>query len=49
MRILLYTDYRTGSKSLGEWLSFELGLTYYHELLNLQNKLRGGDKKMSLI
>jgi hypothetical protein len=34
MKILLHTDYRTGSKSLGEWLSFEIGLTYYHELLN---------------
>jgi hypothetical protein len=34
MRILIYTDYRTGSRSLGEWLELETGITYYHELLN---------------
>lgn len=34
MRILIYTDYRTGSKSLGEWIEFETGISYYHELLN---------------
>lgn len=37
MKILSYTGYRTGSRSLGEWLSSELGITYYHEPFNLNN------------
>jgi hypothetical protein len=47
MKILLHTDYRTGSKSLGEWLSFELGLTYYHELLNPKFKNMYLDVKLT--
>jgi len=31
MKILSYTGFRTGSRSFGEWLSFELTLPYYHE------------------
>lgn len=34
MKILLYTGYRTGSTSLGEWSSIELNLPYYHEPFN---------------
>lgn len=34
MKILLYTGYRTGSKSLGEWLEIELETEYYHEPFN---------------
>lgn len=34
MKILLYTGYRTGSRSFGEWLSIELNLPYYHEPFN---------------
>lgn len=37
MRILIYTGYRTGSTSLGEWLSTELNLTYHHEPFNKLN------------
>jgi hypothetical protein len=38
MRILIYTGYRTGSTSLGEWLSAELNLLYHHEPFNKLNK-----------
>lgn len=38
MRILLYTGYRTGSLSLGEWLACELNFKYYHEPFNKLNK-----------
>jgi len=38
MKILIYTNYRTGSKSLGEWLSNELNCDYYHEPLNQSNE-----------
>lgn len=34
MKILLYTGYRTGSNSLGEWSSIQLDLPYYHEPFN---------------
>jgi hypothetical protein len=34
MKILSYTGYRTGSRSLGDWLSTELSLPYYHEPFN---------------
>jgi hypothetical protein len=34
MKILSYTGYRTGSRSFGEWLSFELNLPYHHEPFN---------------
>jgi|LauGreSBDMM110SN_4_FD.fasta_scaffold16496_3 hypothetical protein len=34
MKILLYTGYRTGSNSFGEWASIELNLPYYHEPFN---------------
>ena len=35
MKILLYTGYRTGSKTLGLWLEEELNIKYYHEPLNI--------------
>lgn len=38
MRILLYTGYRTGSYSLGEWLSTELNIKQYHEPFNKLNE-----------
>jgi LPS sulfotransferase NodH len=38
MKILLYTGYRTGSKSLGKWLGIELGMPYYHEYYNQQDE-----------
>ena len=38
MRILLYTGYRTGSKSLGNWLRIELGIPYFHEYYNKSNE-----------
>lgn len=38
MKILLYTGYRTGSNSFGEWASIELNLPYYHEPFNKKNK-----------
>ena len=34
MKILLYTGYRTGSNSFGEWASIQLDLPYYHEPFN---------------
>lgn len=34
MKILLYTGYRTGSNSFGEWLSIQLNIPYYHEPFN---------------
>jgi hypothetical protein len=34
MKILMYTGYRTGSRSLGDWLHTELNLNYYHEPFN---------------
>ena len=34
MKILLYTGYRTGSNSFGEWASIEMNLPYYHEPFN---------------
>jgi hypothetical protein len=34
MKILLYTGYRTGSNSFGEWISIQLNLPYYHEPFN---------------
>jgi LPS sulfotransferase NodH len=37
MKILIYTGYRTGSKSLGNWLEIELGIPYYHEYYNKDN------------
>jgi len=37
MKILLYTGYRTGSRSLGDWLSYELNIPYYHEPFNVTN------------
>ena len=37
MKILIYTGYRTGSKSLGDWLQIELGIPYYHEYYNKNN------------
>jgi hypothetical protein len=39
MKILVYTGYRTGSRSLGEWLNTELGIHYYHEPLNIHNNV----------
>ena len=38
MKILLYTGYRTGSKSLGNWLRIELGIPYFHEYYNKSNE-----------
>jgi hypothetical protein len=38
MKILIYTGYRTGSKSLGNWLRIELGITYFHEYYNKNNE-----------
>jgi LPS sulfotransferase NodH len=37
MKILLYSTYRTGSKSLGNWLQIELSMPYYHEYYNKSN------------
>jgi len=37
MKILLYTGYRTGSRSLGDWLSQELDIEYHHEPFNTHN------------
>jgi hypothetical protein len=37
MKILLYTGYRTGSRSLGDWLSHELNIEYHHEPFNITN------------
>jgi hypothetical protein len=34
MKILLYTGYRTGSRSLGEFLTNEIHVEYHHEPLN---------------
>jgi hypothetical protein len=34
MKILLYTGYRTGSNSAGEWLATQLNIPYYHEPFN---------------
>jgi len=38
MKILIYTGYRTGSNSLGEWSSIQLDLPYHHEPFNKMNK-----------
>jgi LPS sulfotransferase NodH len=38
MKILLYTGYRTGSKSLGNWLKIELNMPYFHEYYNKSNE-----------
>jgi hypothetical protein len=40
MKILNYTGYRTGSRSFGEWLSFELNLPYYHEPFNPKSDIK---------
>jgi hypothetical protein len=39
MKILLYTGYRTGSRSLGDWLSIELNIDYHHEPFNINNPI----------
>lgn len=39
MKVLLYTGYRTGSRSLGEWLGIELNLEYHHEPFNINNPI----------
>ncbi len=39
MKILLYTGYRTGSRSLGDWLGIELNLEYHHEPFNINNPI----------
>lgn len=40
MKILNYTGYRTGSRSFGQWLSFELNLPYYHEPFNPKSEFK---------
>lgn len=49
MKILIYTDYRTGSKSLGEWLEFETGIKYYHELLNPKHEWYFENTKLEML
>ncbi len=36
MKILIYTSFRTGCKTLGDWLESELRILYYHEPFNLE-------------
>jgi hypothetical protein len=40
MKILNHTGHRTGSKSFGEWLSFELNLPYYHEPFDVKSDIK---------
>jgi hypothetical protein len=52
MKLLLYTGYRTGSRSLGDWLSIELDMEYHHEPFNPNNPIaleRYGDFNLNNI